>query len=279
MKSSSAPRTPRKRSRTLVLLRRTLWLGTAATAVIVLTLLLHAEPQMMSRLGKADLSALGPKLALVGLLAILALGLARERLSRALESSWVWALGALMVVGAFAYRADISQAGQRLMATAMPVTPAPPRTTVASSTPRIDKPTATDPVITGSIRPHARMVEIERSRAGEFGISAFVNGAKVQTVLDTGASRVILTPEAARAAGLPVEFLDYSVQVETANGRTRAAPVTLDRLAVGRVVERSVPALIAQPGQLKVSLLGMSFLDRLESWEVRGETLRMRGFP
>jgi len=278
MKSSSAPRTPRKRSRTLVLLRRTLWLGTAATAVLVLTLLLRAEPQMLSRLGKADLSALGPRLLLVGLLGLLALGLTRERLSRVLESSWVWALGALMVVGAFAYRTDISQAGQRLMAAAVPVAPSSP-TTLAASIPRTDKRTATDPVITGSIRPHARMVEIERSRAGEFGISAFVNGAKVQTVLDTGASRVILTPEAARAAGLPVEFLDYSVQVETANGRTRAAPVTLDRLAVGRVVERSVPALIAQPGQLKVSLLGMSFLDRLESWEVRGETLRMRGFP
>jgi aspartyl protease family protein len=37
--------------------------------------------------------------------------------------------------------------------------------------------------------------------------------------------------------------------------------------------------LIAQPGQLKTSLLGMSFLDRLESWEVRGDKLNMRGTP
>jgi aspartyl protease family protein len=41
----------------------------------------------------------------------------------------------------------------------------------------------------------------------------------------------------------------------------------------------SVPALIAQPGQLKVSLLGMSFLNRLQSWEVRGSKLMMRGYP
>jgi aspartyl protease family protein len=71
--------------------------------------------------------------------------------------------------------------------------------------------------------------------------------------------------------------LSYSVNIDTANGRTRAAPVTLDQLAVGGIVERAVPALIAQPGQLRTSLLGMSFLNRLESWEVRGDRLVMRG--
>ena len=74
-------------------------------------------------------------------------------------------------------------------------------------------------------------------------------------------------------------LLSYTVQVDTANGRARAASVTLDRLTVGGIVERSVPALIAQAGQLRTSLLGMSFLNRLESWEVRGDKLMMRGKP
>jgi len=34
---------------------------------------------------------------------------------------------------------------------------------------------------------------------------------------------------------------------------------------------------VAQAGQLKNNLLGMSFLNRLQSWEVRGDRLRMRG--
>jgi aspartyl protease family protein len=97
--------------------------------------------------------------------------------------------------------------------------------------------------------------------------------------LDTGASSVVLTQEAARAAGLPLEVLSYTVAIDTANGRARAAPVTLDRVAVGGIVERSVPALIAQSGQLRTSLLGMSFLKRLDSWGVHGDRLLMRGNP
>ena len=69
-------------------------------------------------------------------------------------------------------------------------------------------------------------------------------------VLDTGASSVVLTHDAAVAAGLPVEMIHYTVSVDTANGRAQAAPVTLDRIAVGSIVERQVPALIAPPGQL-----------------------------
>ena len=95
-------------------------------------------------------------------------------------------------------------------------------------------------------------------------------------LLDTGASAVVLTQDAAKAAGLPLEVLNYSVSVDTANGRTRAAPVTLDRLSIGDITERSVPALVAQGGQLRTSL---PFLNRLESWEVRGDKLMMRGYP
>ena len=98
-------------------------------------------------------------------------------------------------------------------------------------------------------------------------------------IFDTGASSVVLTHAAAKAAGLPLEVLNYSVNVDTANGRTRAAPVTLATIAVGGIVEREVSALIAQPGQLRVSLLGMSFLNRLAGWEVRGDRLVLRAYP
>ena len=122
-------------------------------------------------------------------------------------------------------------------------------------------------------------MEIVRGRGGDFQVAAQVNGTRVAMALDTGASTVVLTQDAAKAAGLPLELLSYDVQIDTANGRTRAASVTLDRITVGEIVERKVPALVAQPGLLRVSLLGMTFLNRLESWEVRGDKLVMRGKP
>jgi aspartyl protease family protein len=110
-------------------------------------------------------------------------------------------------------------------------------------------------------------------------IPGHVIGVHVAMVLDTGASSVVLTQQDAKAIGLPLEVLNYTVSIDTANGRTRAAQVTLDRLAVGGLEERSVEALIVQPGQLRTSLLGMSFLNRLQSWQVSGDRLIMHGYP
>jgi aspartyl protease family protein len=140
---------------------------------------------------------------------------------------------------------------------------------------------ATNRVTTELLPGHAaargRVVELARTGAGDFHISTQVNGAKVPMVLDTGASTVMLTRDAAIAAGLPMEMIKYNVNIDTANGRTYAAAAIIDRIAVGGIVERSVPALIAQPGTLKTSLLGMSFLSRLQGWEVRGDKVVMRG--
>ena len=128
-------------------------------------------------------------------------------------------------------------------------------------------------LIPGHVISHGRTVEVARTSAGDFAITAQINGARVAMVLDTGASSVVLTHDDAKAAGLPLEVLNYTVSIDTANGRTRAAPVTLDRIAIGGLEERSVEALVAQPGQLKTSLLGMSFLNRLQSWQVSGDRL------
>ncbi|MDB5522165.1 MAG: hypothetical protein JWQ82_1762 [Tardiphaga sp.] len=130
--------------------------------------------------------------------------------------------------------------------------------------------------------PHAaaiRAVEIPRGNGGEFALRAQINGVATPMVIDTGATSVVLTYETAKAAGLPLELLSYDVDVETAGGKTRAARLTLDRLAIGKLVERSVPALIVPRGQMRANLLGMSFLDRLESWEVRQDKLMLRGYP
>jgi aspartyl protease family protein len=228
--------------------RQLLWCLLAALAAALLILAVQEDEDAQTRL---DVAALAINIALIAVAGSLALVLLRERFSAAVQSALIWAAIALLLAIGYSYRLELQQAGERAMAQLVPEHVAP--------------------------RP-GRTVEIVGSGGG-FSIAAAVNGARVAMALDTGASSVVLTQEAAKAAGLPLEVLSYTVAIETANGRGRAAPVTLDRVAVGGIVERSVPALIAQPGQLRTSLLGMSFLKRLDSWGVHGDRLQMRGNP
>ena len=132
-------------------------------------------------------------------------------------------------------------------------------------------------IVRAHASPTASAVQIPRGQGGEFAIHARINGVRTPMVVDTGATSVVLTYETAKTIGLPLELLEYDTDVATAGGHTKAARLTLDRLGIGRLVERSVPALVVPRGQMKTNLLGMSFLDRLESWEVRGEKLMLRG--
>ena len=122
-------------------------------------------------------------------------------------------------------------------------------------------------------------VQIPRSQGGEYALRVKINGIAAPMVIDTGATSVVLTWETAKAIGLPIEMLEYNVDLETAGGHTKAARLTIDRLAVGKLVEKSIPALVVPRGQMKTNLLGMSFLDRLESWSVRADKLMLNGYP
>ena len=119
-------------------------------------------------------------------------------------------------------------------------------------------------------------IKIRRRLDGHFTARAEVNGKPVSMIVDTGASTVVLRPEDAAKAGIDVKGLSYSVPVMTANGRTKAARVRLNKVAVGPLDRQKVDALVAQPGALTESLLGMSFLSRLRSYEFTSDYLTLR---
>jgi aspartyl protease family protein len=85
--------------------------------------------------------------------------------------------------------------------------------------------------------------------------------------VDTGASLVVLTVEDAQAAGINRSELVFNRITRTANGATRFAPVTLREIRIGQLSIDSVPAAVIE--NLDQSLLGMSFLTRLKSFEMR----------
>jgi aspartyl protease family protein len=231
--------------------RRLIWVFVFGVALSLAAFIATSDQDAIANLLRHDMASLTLKITLLVFACGLVLVAFRERLSKALEASLFWvAIGLLLVVG-YSYRFELRDVGDRVIAELVP----------------------------GHVAGHGRNVQIVRGSGGDFGVAAHINGVKIPMVLDTGASSVVLTQEAARAAGLPIEVLNYTVNVDTANGHTRAAAVTLDRLAVGGLTEHAVPALVAQSGQLKTNLLGMTFLNRLESWEVRGDKLWMRGNP
>ena len=126
------------------------------------------------------------------------------------------------------------------------------------------------------VTPEGETVAARRTD-GSFMVRGEVNGRETRFIFDTGASTVVLRAENAAALGFTPDSLDYSIPVSTANGSAMAAPVVIDRLTIGTITERNVRALIARSGVLHANLLGMSFLERLGSYEVRGNRLILRG--
>ena len=229
---------------------RILWVLLLIIGIGLLALALRHNNGTIGGLEAGDFGSLVYKIALLVFIGGAVVALFRERIMFAFKAAIFWVVIGLTLVVGYTYRYDLRDVGDRVLSELVPGRAA---------------------------TRNGGAVEISRGTRGEFLVIAEINGAHIATVYDTGASAVVLTQEAAKAAGLPLDFLNYSVAVDTANGHARTAPVTLDRLVVGGIVERSVPALIAQPGQLKTSLLGMSFLNRLRSSEVRGDKLVLRG--
>ena len=117
--------------------------------------------------------------------------------------------------------------------------------------------------------PSGLTVEIQAEPNGHFETEAEVNGRRIDFMVDTGATIVALSYEDAERAGLYLNDSDFTRAVTTANGIARVAPVRLDRVTVGDITVRDVPAAVAEPGRLKTSLLGMSFLNRLSRFDMR----------
>ena len=117
------------------------------------------------------------------------------------------------------------------------------------------------------------VVEIEAERNGHFNTEADINGRSIPVMIDTGATMVVLSYEDAERAGLLLTDKDFTRSVSTANGVARVAPVTLDRVSIGNITVRDVPAAVAESGRLRTSLLGMTFLSRLSRFDMRSGRL------
>ena len=127
-----------------------------------------------------------------------------------------------------------------------------------------------------SLAQDGAQVVVPMSRDGHFYLTLEVNGVPIRFVVDTGATEVVLTAADAARIGIPPDELAFTGRAFTANGMVATAPVRLDRVVLGGIVDEGLRAVVNQ-GDLTESLLGMSYLNRFARLEIsRGQMVLER---
>ena len=107
-------------------------------------------------------------------------------------------------------------------------------------------------------------VQVWRNSAGMYTTVGSINGLTVTFLVDTGASQVALNAEEARRLGIDFRVSGTPTAVDTASGVARAWAVTLDSVKVGSLEMRNVGAVVLEGSTPQHTLLGMTYLGRLE---------------
>lgn len=229
------------------------WIGIGILVLAAVFLLIAGESAALGSLQGGDVARLA---AAVALLIVIGGGLLFSGAlsgSDALRYAVVWLAILLGLVLAYSYRGEFMMVGQRIMGELVPGTPV----TVVDQAGR-------------------ESVLLRRAAGTHFAARGAVNGTPTTFLVDTGATRVTLTATTALAAGIAAEGLDYTRPVRTANGVLMVAATRLDRVEVGELRFHDVGAFIAPDEALSTDLLGVNLLDRLESYEVRGDEMVLR---
>lgn len=231
------------------------WLIGAFAALAGLFVLLRSDPAVLASLASGDTLYVLIGGMILLFYAVSLLSGQRGRIGRAIRYLSVWVgLTAALVTG-YSYRDELSTVAYRVAGELLP-----PGHAITAETTDIGE----------------RAVRIRRRNDGHYVARTEINGVKSDMLVDTGASTVVLRPADAERIGIDMRRLTFTVPVQTANGTTYAASVRLRAITVGPIQIRDVEALIAKPGTLKESLLGISFLRRLRSYEFSGDFLTLR---
>ena len=171
----------------------------------------------------------------------------RNRLGTAIKYAAIWIVIILALVVLYSYKHDFSDFKDRLISALSPST---------------------------VIKNNDGSISVKASKNGHFNINTKVNGHSVRFLIDTGASDVVIDKDTARKIGINVDELLFINTYYTANGTVKGAPIRLEQIKVGDYIIRDVKASVNEADMNK-SLLGMSFLNRLNGYEVKKDKLTL----
>lgn len=214
------------------------WLGMGLLGVGLVVLLLTNPGGEIMGLSQDRFAALIAALCILILIGSGIFKFTRRYLFTAVKQILIWGIILIGLVVAFAFAPELRQLGEQFRANL-------------------------NPQSSIMIQPGTGAIVLFATTGGQYETIAFINGVQVPVLIDTGASSVVLASKDAAKLGLNIDELNYSVPVTTANGQTRAAFIRLTQISIGTIVRKNIDALIAQPGGLKQSLLGMSFLEKV----------------
>lgn len=119
---------------------------------------------------------------------------------------------------------------------------------------------------------NGEQIILTRKDDGHFWIKASVNGVPIDFLVDSGATSIVMSDTDADKAGIEYDINDIPVISNTANGQSRNYRAQIDELKTETARYESVKILVS-PTLGDVNLLGMSYLNRLQSWSVNGNQM------
>jgi aspartyl protease family protein len=224
-------------------------------AVVVGGLIVLVMADSSGRVLGLDTDSLGNLVYLGALGALVASGIlaSGQRFGQTVRTLALWLLVVLVFMAGYEYRYELQDVASRISGGIVPGSPL----------------SITD----GDGR---AVVTLRQRMDGHFEANVDVNGRTISTIVDTGATSTVLTAADAERAGFDPSALIFNIPVSTANGTANAARVIADEFAVGGIVRKNLPLLVAESGRLEQSLLGMNFIGSLSGFDVRGDRLVLR---
>ncbi len=228
---------------------RVLYLAIGIAGIFAIALILRQTGNTLPSLGSdqfAYILYMGIWAALIGSAVLTR----KESLGQSLRQLVIWIGIFLVVMVGYTYRYEMQDVASNLTGGLIPGSP-----------------------ISSVNKEGLAQITLIRDANGNFNARGAIDGISVTFLVDTGASSVVLSNADARRVGIDTTSLSYSIPVSTANGMTSSAKTTLGSLSIGNIIQRPIRVMVAREGDLEGSLLGMNFINRLHSFEIRGERM------
>lgn len=108
------------------------------------------------------------------------------------------------------------------------------------------------------------MLSISPDGNGMYNISGSINDSHVSFIVDTGATLVSMNSNVAKKLGIDYKIDGQESLSYTASGRDKIYIVNLNKVKVGDIELRNVGGAVHEGDFPEVTLLGMSFLGKLD---------------